>query len=87
MDKELLEKCLNIIENLNESIGAILGEETPHFFSITTDNISVSIHFDGVMLWHSAEHEVAGDLEEFVKEEYNNYVKGLQKLKFLNYKY
>ena len=90
-NKELLDEALDAVDKLNEYIDSILGVETPHFFSMSSDNYVVSLFFNDELLWTSSddireyipEKDDYEPLIDFVKKEYNKYVKDLYKLKFI----
>lgn len=92
MDKELQEECLQVVDKLNEYVWSILGEESIHGFSYNTDGFVQQILFDEQILWDSENEprewvEINSDyesLEKFIKSMFNEYVRDLYKLKFVN---
>ncbi len=83
---------IKIVENLNDWVYEKGGDFFPIFFMYNTDGIShcIELSFGGFVFWDSENDEREylevtdeyEDLEEYIKERFNEYVELLNTIKF-----
>lgn len=97
MDIEEIYECTEIVENLNEHVLEVLGDETPCRFEFTYSMGICMICYNfgtgsgSIVLWDSENdpreydevEDDLEDLEEYCKKVFNMYAVDMRRLKFL----
>lgn len=78
-----MKKKEKIINELNQHLFDVCGNDVGHRFNYHTDGIVEIICFDEVVMYNSEdEYRELSDLKLFVKVQFNDYVRKINKMRF-----
>lgn len=81
------EEILKTVEELNQHLFDVIGDDVEHRFNYQTDGYVEVIYFDEVQLYnsendilHSVDHEPR--LKDFVMQKFNDYIDSIKLVRF-----